>query len=311
MHKSSLYRTALYFDAVRRHGSIREAARHLDIAASAVNRQVLNLEEELGLALFERLPGGMSLTPAGEVMARHAIAVLQDERRAWSEFEALRGLRRGEIAVICAESLNARFLPRIIERMATRYPGLSIRLRTEGSNDIPQSLRDGDSDIGIAFSLRRDSGLQQLAVERLRLGAVVRAGHPLIGDAIEGTISFAHCVRHRLIMPSVDLSIHSLMAPLRQRFEGRLDIMMETNSVTLMKNLTQTLDVVAFQARIGIEAELADRSLVFLPLARPGPVVTELGVYLRQGRTLSAALDMFVALVREEMAGCVIADERP
>ncbi|MDD2877410.1 MAG: LysR family transcriptional regulator [Acidiphilium sp.] len=308
MNRWSHYRTALYFDAVRRHGAVREAARHLGIAASAVNRRVLHLEEELGLPLFERSPGGMSLTPAGEVMARHAIAVLQDERRTWAEFDALRGLRRGEIAVIAAESLNARFMPAVIERMASRYPGIKITLRTEGSNDIPQTLMRDESDIGIAFSLRRDAALQQLAVGRLRLGAVMQPNHPLVAEAIDGTISFAQCARHRLVLPSPDLSIHSLLAPLCQRFEGRLDIAAEANSVTLMKNLALRLDAVAFQARVGIEAELASAALVFLPLARPGPVQTELGVYLRQGRSLSPALDVFVALAREQIAACEAED---
>ena len=48
----------LYFDAVRRAGSIREAARRLNVASSAVNRQILKLEAEVGAPLFDRLPGG-------------------------------------------------------------------------------------------------------------------------------------------------------------------------------------------------------------------------------------------------------------
>jgi len=45
----------LYFDAVRRAGTIREAARRLNVASSAVNRQILKLETEIGAQLFERL----------------------------------------------------------------------------------------------------------------------------------------------------------------------------------------------------------------------------------------------------------------
>ena len=55
----------LYFDKVRRCGSFREAARSLNVASSAVNRQILKLEEELGTPLFERLPSGLRLTAAG------------------------------------------------------------------------------------------------------------------------------------------------------------------------------------------------------------------------------------------------------
>src|SRR6202007_3458377 len=71
----------VYFDAIRRAGSVREAARRLNVASSAVNRQLLKLEAELGTPLFERLPGGLKLTHAGATFARHAIEVLQDAER--------------------------------------------------------------------------------------------------------------------------------------------------------------------------------------------------------------------------------------
>lgn len=199
MANGSHYRSVLYFDAVRRHGSIREAARHLGLAASAVNRQILNLEEELGMPFFERLPGGMRLTAAGEVMARHAIAVLQDERRALGEFDALRGLRRGEISIIAVELLNVGFLPELLERMIRRYPAIRSRIRTAGSNEIPDALQRGDADLGIAFSLPRNRDLQQLAVGKFRLGAIMRPDHPLAAEAADGLISFAQCARHALI----------------------------------------------------------------------------------------------------------------
>jgi DNA-binding transcriptional LysR family regulator len=305
---TSHYRSVLYFDAVRRHGSVREAARHLGLAASAVNRQILNMEQELGLALFERLPGGMSLTAAGEVMARHAIAVLQDERRAFSEFDALRGLRRGEISVIAAESLNASFLPAALGEMARRYPAIRSRIHTAGSNDIPDALLRGEADLGIGFSLARNRELQQLAVGKFRLGAIMRPDHPLAAEAAEGVISFAQCARHSLILPAPELSIHSLLEAQIQRFEGRLQVAAEVNSLQLMKNLAMRLNAVAFRSRIGLEEELAAGLLVFLPLAKPGPVVTELGVYLRQGRSLPVAVDVFVSICRERLAVCEAAE---
>jgi DNA-binding transcriptional LysR family regulator len=56
------------FEAVARDGAIRRAAERLNLSASAVNRQILRLEEDLGVALFERLPRGMRLSAAGEVL---------------------------------------------------------------------------------------------------------------------------------------------------------------------------------------------------------------------------------------------------
>lgn len=302
MTATSHYRSMLYFDAVRRHGSIREAARHLNLAASAINRQILNLEEELAMPLFERLPTGMSLTAAGELMARHAIAVLQDEKRVLGEFDALRGLRRGEITIIAAESLNASFLPGIITQMNAKYPAIRINLRTAGSNDIPEALQKGEADLGLAFSLPRSPEMQQLAVGKFRLGAIMRPDHPLAAEAQDGLISIAQCVRHKLILPSPDISVRSLLETPLKRFGDRLQISIEANSLSLMKDLAIRLKAVAFQSRIGIEHELETKQLIFLPLTRPGPIITEIGAYLRHGRSLPVALDIFVSLVRDRLA---------
>jgi DNA-binding transcriptional LysR family regulator len=61
-----------YFTVVGRLGSIRRAAEELNISASAIDRQILAAEEELGIALFERLPTGLRLTSAGEMMMAQA-----------------------------------------------------------------------------------------------------------------------------------------------------------------------------------------------------------------------------------------------
>lgn len=57
-----------YFDEVARHGSIRKAAEELSVSASAIDRQLLQAEEAFGVALFERLPRGVRLTAAGEIL---------------------------------------------------------------------------------------------------------------------------------------------------------------------------------------------------------------------------------------------------
>jgi len=293
------YRALGYFDAVRRHGSIREAARRLGVAASAVNRQILKFEGEAGLPLFERLSDGMRLTPAGEIFARHAIAVLQEEKRAASEFDALKGLRRGEVSMLAVESLNAAFLPALVERMARKYPGIELRIRTAGSNAIPAALAAGDADLGLAFSLAHHPELTQVAVGRFRLGAVMPPGHPL---AREAQVSLVQCTRHPLVLPGAELSIRTLLEPQLRRFRGRLEVLAEVSSLELMRNLTIRLGAISFQSRIGLETELASGALVHVPLQGAGVLTTELGVYLREGRALPVALDAFIALVRDELS---------
>ena len=87
-----------YFHAVRRTGSIRAAARLLNVASSAVSRQILKLEQEVGSPLFERTARGLTLTTVGEMLARHVMNVLQDLDRFRSDVASLSGAWHGTSA---------------------------------------------------------------------------------------------------------------------------------------------------------------------------------------------------------------------
>src|SRR4029077_13246843 len=80
-----------YVDAVGRHGSIRKAADALNVASSALNRQILDLEMDLGAPLFERLPRGVRVTSAGEAFLVYARLVISELKAVESRIEQLRG----------------------------------------------------------------------------------------------------------------------------------------------------------------------------------------------------------------------------
>jgi len=299
--KQTLHNRAIgYFDAVRRYGSIREAARRLDIAASAINRHILKLESDIGMPLFERLADGMALTPAGEVLARHAIAVLQDERRATSELEALMGLRRGELSLVAVESLGTSFLPDLIEKMSVKHPGIAIKAALAGSNAIPAMVADGEADIGLAFSLPDDPDLQQMAAGRFNVVAVMKPDHEL---AERGKVSFTDCLQHPLILPRPDLSLYNLLEPMIHRHRGRFRMIAEVSSLVLMKHLTLRTGAISFQTRLGLENELNSGQLTAVPLHGTGPITSELGAFVRLGRALPGAVDAFLTLVGQALAG--------
>jgi len=297
--KQPLHNRAIgYFDAVRRYGSIREAARRLDIAASAINRHILKLEADIGMPLFDRLADGMVLTPAGEVLARHAIAVLQDERRATSELEALMGLRRGELSLVAVESLGTSFLPDLIERMANKHPGVEIKASLAGSNVIPEMIVRGEADIGLAFSLPRQPDLHQMAAGRFPVVAVMKPDHPLAGQA---RISFVECLQYPLILPRPDISLFTLLEPLIRRHRDRFRVIAEVSSLVLMKHLTLRTGAISFQTRLGLEHELTSGVLACVPLHAAAPFSSELGAYVRQGRALPTPVNAFLALVGDAL----------
>jgi DNA-binding transcriptional LysR family regulator len=155
-----------YFDAVRRAKSIREAARQLNVASSAVNRQIIKLEEEIGEPLFHRLPTGLVLTPVGEALARHVITVFQDLERMGSDIEDIHGARIGHITVAVAESVASSILPQAIDQIRARAPRVTFTVVVMGSFNIPGAVIAGEVAVGVAFALRKSSELQQVSLSR-------------------------------------------------------------------------------------------------------------------------------------------------
>jgi len=141
-----------YFEQVARSQSVRRAAETLNVSASAVNRQILMLENELGVALFERLPRGMRTTEAGNIILSVIRRFDQDYAAAISEIDALRNLRRGHVSVGTLLYLSESFVPDIITRMRKKYPNITYSAFFGTSNEIVNRVIDGCLDIGTSLS---------------------------------------------------------------------------------------------------------------------------------------------------------------
>ncbi|KTC33388.1 MAG: LysR family transcriptional regulator [Pseudomonas sp.] len=294
IHSSAIH----YFDMVRRCRSIREAARRLNVASSAVNRQVLKIEDEIGAPLFERLPGGLRLTLAGEAFSRHVSLVLHDLERMRLELDALRGLKSGHVEIATVEGATAGLLPVVLKRMRELYPQVTIGVTVQGSQAIPQALVNNQADLGLAFALPRVPEIRQLSVGHFRLGALVSPEHPL---ADRGSVNFATCAEHGLILAKSELSIHHLLAPLHKRL-GLLDKPpLQSNSMELARQMARHGLGVAFQTRVGIEEDLDKGELVHVPLSDQGGIYSDLGLYARTGRDLPGAVEALAHLLDEEI----------
>ena len=104
-----------YFRETVQARSIRKAAEQINIAPSAVNRQIIKLEEQLTTPLFERSSKGLKLTAAGELFYRWVLKSQADLDQTIAEIGDLRGARRGHVVVACEEGIGKDFLPRVIQ----------------------------------------------------------------------------------------------------------------------------------------------------------------------------------------------------
>lgn len=281
---------------IRRCGSIREASRRLNISSSALNRQLLQLEGELDMPLFERLPQGLRLTPVGEMLARHVMAMLQDMQRLEGDLAALKGLKTGTLDIVSVAAMTPSVLPTVLQRMKALCPGVIINVRIADSVECARIVAQGDADLGLAFVRQKSPAIRQCAVGTFALGAVMPADHPL---ASRTEVTFAECARFPLVMPSEELSFYADMAALAVR-QKRIEVVLETGSLDLMRGLALRGLGVAFLNRFGVERELADGTLRHIPL-KPA-IGNQLGAYVRAERALPPALDAVARIIADEIA---------
>ena len=123
-------RQLVYFDAVARCGGFSRAAEQLRIAQPAVSAQIRRLEAELGTPLLERTTRRVALTPAGELFLARTAAILDQLAAARADLAELDAVTRGHIRIGATQVLGSIDLPRALAQFHTRFPAVTLTLRT-------------------------------------------------------------------------------------------------------------------------------------------------------------------------------------
>lgn len=255
-----------YVDEVARTGSIRLAAERLHVAASAVNRRILDLEAELGTPIFERMPRGMRLTAAGELFVhyiRQRTAALDQVR---SEIEELKGLRRGQVRMVASQALSPEFLPRAIAEFRRGHPLVAFDIRIGDHVQALAALREYQTDLVLVFNLAPEPDIERLAEVEQRLVALMHRGHPL---ARPGTpIRLRDCVDYPLALPQRDIGGRQLLERFLARSSVKLQPAVESNSFEFLRGCLLHDQAITFQIAIGagpseggpvVSRDIADR----------------------------------------------------
>src|SRR5690606_2975854 len=188
-----------YVDEVARTGSVRQAAERLHVAPSAVIRRIQDLEEELGTAIFERLPRGMRLTSAGELFVAYIRSRTADLERVRSEIEELQGMRRGVVRIACSQALSPSFLPRSVAFFREDHPRVAFQVRVADRVQAMNALRAFEADLAVVFDLAPGSDIERLGEYEQKLMAMMHCDHPL---ATRTSLRLRDCTAYPLALPT-------------------------------------------------------------------------------------------------------------
>jgi DNA-binding transcriptional LysR family regulator len=282
-----------YLDAVARHGSIRRAAEAMHIASSAMNRRILDLENEVGFPLFERLPRGVRATAAGELFLVYVRRSLKELRQLEAQIDGLRGLARGHVRIAVAESVTTRLLPDAIANYQAQHPAIAFAVTVDGPERLHALLLRDAVDLIFTHEPIRDRAIEVLASAEQPLCALVAPDHPL---ATRKGLRLHDCIAYPMAMPDETLAARAYLDAALQRASITVEPALVSNSVETTKTFARTRKGVCFSFHIGREPDIS--GMVAIPLSDPVLADTKLELAGRRGRVLPVAAASFAEEVR-------------
>jgi LysR family transcriptional regulator of gallate degradation len=241
-------------------------AESLGITQPAVSIAVRQMEESIGVALFERTARGMMPTPAGAALALRLKRALAEIRHAVADIASLRGITQGTVSVGALPLGRTRLLPESIAGVVAKYPGLRVATMEGSFEALAASLRAGDLDF-ILGALRPAEYASDLE------------GEPLADDELAIVSRRAHPWSKRKHIPARDLArarwvLSRANTPNRMLFERALgkrglsppDVVVETSDLAVLRGVLMNSDLLTAISPRQLSYELGAGLLTVLPV---------------------------------------------
>lgn len=286
-------------EAVHRAGSIRKAAEGINITSSALNRRIQAFEAEFGSEVFERLPRGMRLNPAGELLLHHIRQQRQDMARVHSQVADLSGIRRGHVKIACSQALLPYFLPREISRYRADFPDVTFSVNVRDRIQAERDLASFESDIALVFEPVHMVDFEVLHAVHQPVVAVMSAAHPL---ADRKSLRLRECLDYDLVLPAPQFGVRVLLDRAAARLGRKLEPVLETESFDMVRHFAAYGQGIGFQIPVGLNA-LARPDMAYVPLAARDVAGGELFLGHLKGRTLPVAALKFANQVVMSLSG--------
>ena len=227
-----------YFVAVAEQGSVTRAAHTLSISQSSVTEALKELETDLGVALFERHPRGLSITHNGHQFLRHATRILATVSDARSSFKAERNVKGGRLAIGVTSLVAGYVLSDLLARYRRACPEVEVTATEDNGAYLEHLLIGGELDVAVMVisNLRDRMALQAEILETSPYRLWLPLGHPLVSADF---VTVADVAREPLIMLTVD-EIEENTGKLLTALGARPQVAFRTRSVEAVRSLVAT-----------------------------------------------------------------------
>ena len=268
-------------------GSVRAAADKLNVNASAVSRQLAQMEVQLATPLIERHSRGVRATPAGALLLDYYRRQTSDREDVLAKLAALKDLRRGHIDVVLGEGFIGDLMSGLLHGFWARYPDLTMTLDLAVTNDVVRRVVEDEAHLGLVYNPPPEPRLRTHLAMPHPIRVLVREDHALASHP--GPVRLADLAGHRLGTMHPATGIRQIIAAAERAEGAQLEPALTTGSIGVLKQFVASGTGVTLLPAFCAAPELADGLLVALPLADPGLNAVEARLVTRLGRPLPPA----------------------
>lgn len=278
-------------------GNLSQSALALHSTQPALSKWLKELEDDVGLPLFERHARGLKLTPYGEAMIAHARRIDSDIVRASQDMAALREGVSGRVAIGASGASTSDLVPLAIQQLLARMPQARVTLFESTMDKLLARLSYGDVDIvvGRAAESVEDPGVQSESLYLEPIQMVARPKHPLF--SIKEKLTWADLMQYRWIVWPQGIPIRtSLDAALAAATQTLPPNSIESNSVMANLMLLNNSDMISVAShRVALRfSQMHAMRIIPIHLFAFGSV----GMYWRRDAVQAMAVDAAVECFR-------------
>ncbi|WP_322059964.1 LysR family transcriptional regulator [Paraburkholderia sp. J63] len=291
-------RIAYFFEAVRS-GTIRAAADWLNVAPSAVSRQISLLEEELDAALIERHSRGVTPTEAGEYVIEYFREQRAHRDDLLSRLQELRGLRTGHVNVVLGEGFVSDMLSGPMQQFCRQYPNIKVNLDLGSTNDVVRRISEDEGEIGLVYNPPNEARIVSRAARQQPMMAIV--GMQMARTINRKSLSVQELASYPLAAPHPTYGTRQMLQAVEFAERISLDPLVTTNSINIMKQFAKSeLGIVVLPA-FAVATELEAGELTAIPIEHPILENAEAHLVTRVGRKLSVAANKMLQMMSSQM----------
>lgn len=289
-----------YVEEIAKAGSIRKAAETLAITPSALNRRLLTIEDELGVQIFERLPVGVRLNTAGEILLEHIRNQMSDMARVQSQIADLSGQRRGNVSIAASPELLGSFLAKEVRKYQAEFPGVTFKVQQKFRGEVEKSLIEHEADIGIVYEPMKLADFQTIFNIVQPVYCILNKSHPLARKKI---LRLYECAEFPLILTERSWGVRNLLEQSAIRLGINLRPVIQTDARGFLINYEREVEQLSFDIQINIPDNLEERGMLAIPINTLDVPEGFIFIGHLKGRTIPVASARFLEQVTTQMAG--------